>query len=1047
MLGQGSTKQLMWGVMPVVLVLLLSHEAVADPRPRRLPAYLRPMQEDAELTNVFFIDAARGWAVGDRGAIWHTSDGGEHWRLQSSGVACRLESIQFLDAENGWAAGGLFHPYTHTSRGVLLRSRDGGRSWAQDKGLMLPGLRRVKFFTGAIGWAFGETSALFPGAVFATENAARTWGPLAGVSSPGWPAGDFIDAHTGALADRSGNLAVVRRHGVQAARTPPLGLRRANRMKLIGPTAGWMVGDGGLVLTTTDLGASWQPPEGDVAAPAGVEFDWQALDVRGQRVWVAGSPGSKVLFSDDAGRTWQAFDTGQKLPIYGLSFVDNLHGWAVGALGTILSTDDGGRTWRRQRSGGTRSALLAIYSEPSHVPLEALARLSANDGYLAAVEVIHRSDIPSGEGEAQTSDERSRAALIDAGASAARAAWQFPLPPAETSSAEQMVDAWNRANDGKGVERLEANLVRQIRTWRPEIVLTHAASPHGDDRRAHVINQIVLQCVEQAADATRYPEQLAQMGLEPWQVRKVFGSLPPGNLGDVNLASEQLATRLGGSLADHVAGPRGLIADRYVTSSTNLGFRLYVDKLPQRAGEHDFFSGILLHPGGDARRMLTEFSTQGIDAMRRIAQKHRNMQAVIARSEQTDYDASRFLAQIGDLTTGLDESTAGNVVYQLAEHYRRAGHWPLAAETFGVLTERYPEHPLAEAALVWLVRYWSSGEAEWRVERSSKLKGRRTAASQLASQMSLVPPPGPLGQVLPTKGKPDERRAFAQGQVLTLDNTLEHDWPERAAALGKLLEQRSPATHAEPMVRFPLAAAHRKQGLGRQAERYYLETTRVRGKDAWWACAAGERWLNDPRDVPPKPVMRAGSGPKPRLDGRLDDEVWQHARRVELRRPGVEEQGDAGPRTSAMMAYDAEFLYVAVECHKAAGESYAASDGPRPRDPDLSDHDRVELLIDLDRDWATYDRFVVDHRGWAAEACWDDPTWNPPWFVAAGGDDDTWTAEAAIPFAELTGEPPRAKYVWAVGIQRVLPGGGLQSWTTPAAASVMPEGFGYLIFE
>ncbi|MGH7192258.1 MAG: hypothetical protein ACREJM_01850, partial [Candidatus Saccharimonadales bacterium] len=562
----------------------------------------------------------------------------------------------------------------------------------------------------------------------------------------------------------------------------------------------------------------------------------------------------------------------------------------------------------------------------------------------------------------------------------------------------------------------------------------------------HVINQIVLECVEQADDATCYPE-FAEMGLEPWRVRKVLGSLPAGQLGDVNLTTAQLASRLGCSLADHVAGPRGLIADRYQASANNLGFRRYVDKLPQRAGEHDFFSGIVLHPGGEGRRMLAEFSSQGVDVMRRIAQKHRNMQAVIARSEQNDFDASRFLAQIGDLTSGLDDATGGNVVYQLAERFRQAGRWPLAAETFGVIADRYPDHPLAEAALVWLVHYWSSGEAAWRVERTSRVNGQRAAAAQLAGNLSIVPPPGALGQVLPARGPSDVGRPVAQGHVLTLDNTIEHNWPERAAALGKVLEQRSPATYAEPTVRFALAAAHRKQGLTRQAERYYLETSRTRGKDAWWSCAAGERWLNDPRDLPPKPTMRAAGGPKPRLDGRLTDELWKHAQRVALHAQTADGVADGQPAASALVGYDSEFLYLAVECQKAPGEKYTHAKSPRTRDADLSAHDRVDFFLDLDRDWATYFRLSIDHRGWTADACWDDASWNPTWFVAAGGDDDHWTVEAAIPLSELTGEPPRSKYVWAVGIQRTLPGGGLQSWTTPAAAAVMPEGFGYLIFD
>ena len=105
------------------------------------------------------------------------------------------------------------------------------------------------------------------------------------------------------------------------------------------------------------------------------------------------------------------------------------------------------------------------------------------------------------------------------------------------------------------------------------------------------------------------------------------------------------------------------------------------------------------------------------------------------------------------------------------------------------------------------------------------------------------------------------------------------------------------------------------------------------------------------------------------------------------------------------------------------------------------------MLIDVDRDYTTYYRLVIDHRGWTNDSCWGDSTWDPKWFVAAKQDDGVWTVEAAIPLAELTGRPPQPRDIWAIGIQRVVPGAGFQSWTTPAAISVLPDGFGYLVFQ
>ncbi len=147
------------------------------------------------------------------------------------------------------------------------------------------------------------------------------------------------------------------------------------------------------------------------------------------------------------------------------------------------------------------------------------------------------------------------------------------------------------------------------------------------------------------------------------------------------------------------------------------------------------------------------------------------------------------------------------------------------------------------------------------------------------------------------------------------------------------------------------------------------------------------------------------------------------------------------------LAYDDEFLYIAAECRKAPGASYPEVEGPRPRDPDLASRDRVELYLDIDRDYATSWRLVVDHRGWTGEACWGDASWDPTWYVAAATGAEVWTIEAAIPLSELSRQRPGPGQAWAVGAQRIVPGAGFQSWTQPSAIEVVPQGFGLLVFE
>lgn len=275
--------------------------------------------QDAELTAVTFVDADRGWAVGDRGAIWHTDDGGRNWKLQRSGTACRLEAVQFLDGDNGLAVGGWTQPYTHTTHGVVLRTRDGGRSWQETPGLTLPGLRHVKLIDVRQGWAVGDPSTLFPSGVFRTDDGGRSWSPVPKGETLGWVTGDFRDAKSGAVAGLGGALAVANTGEIKPAKTPQAGPRFLQRLLLTGEVGGWLVGDGGLAMTTSDGGHKWTAPPTPLPAVAS-DLDFRALAVRGNRVWIAGAPGTCVLHSPDAGTTWLSFRTEQTAPLLGLWF-------------------------------------------------------------------------------------------------------------------------------------------------------------------------------------------------------------------------------------------------------------------------------------------------------------------------------------------------------------------------------------------------------------------------------------------------------------------------------------------------------------------------------------------------------------------------------------------------------------------------------------------------------------------------------------------------------------------------------------------------------
>jgi photosystem II stability/assembly factor-like uncharacterized protein len=968
------------------------------------PLTCEAFRSDAQLHDVAFVNLDCGWAVGDRGVIWATTDGGRHWQLQQSGVSCPLYSVSFLDPQTGWAAGGATQPFVHLGDGVLLATHDGGKTWSQNLKVQLPILRQVRFFDPRHGWAVGCSSAMYPSGVFTTETGGRNWQPYPAGTSPGWRAGSFFDTHTGIAVGPSSAMALVRHGELDRLPGTPFGLRSLNAVALVPPQYGWLVGDGALVAMTDDLGVNWHAPPGPLPPDLPPQYDFAALCVRGPKAWIAGTPGTRVFHSPDAGHTWIAWNTGQPLPISALQMVDDQHGWAVGALGSILATADGGQTWQRQRAGGARAAILAIFSEPAKVPLELLARLCGNEGYLGVVETVGRRDVEVTPRTAVPLADRFREAVLAVGGSGARIAWQFPLrQPGLGLSRAQVVTGWDLALDGHGLPALQAYLVRQIRLWRPEIIV--AEQPQAEaDPVAQLVGRAVAEAVPLAADPKAF---VALAGLEPWRVKKLFGVLPPGLHGAPDLPTAQLAPRLGRALVDVADVGRSLLTERVTPAPATIGFHQEDGVLGEDAGREDFFHGIAQPVGGETRRGVLDTPADSLDMLTKIAQRRRNMLAILDKSAQDPLLGRQLLAQTDEFARQLDPDGAAWILYHLAERYHASGQAELAAETYQAVAEQYPQHPLRRAALTWLIQYYASSEAAWRVR----------------------------GQ---------QRYRTAKGSTLAIDPARQEDRLARAAALGNLVEQSDPALFAEPRLRFPLAVAQRSQNGGKQAERFYTQCSHSANRDTWCACAQAECWLAERKGPAIKPVLHAvPASVRPHLDGRLDDPVWQQAPPAALRSV----QGDdAQWPAQIQVAFDAQFLYLAIVCRQAPQAKYEPA-APSARNADLSGQDRVDIFLDLDRSYVTAYRLTVDYHGWKSASCCGDATWNPGWYVAARMAEGSWTIEAAIPLEELTGHYPAAHDVWAIGVQRTVPGVGFQSWSTPASTEGIPEGFGLLMFE
>jgi photosystem II stability/assembly factor-like uncharacterized protein len=111
-----------------------------------------------------------------------------------------------------------------------------------------------------------------------------------------------------------------------------------NALSFISPQTGWIVGEYGLVLHTTNGGQTWNSQRYGRTLPQlfGVEF-------YDERTGLAIGQEGNLLKTMDGGKNWQEINTGTKKGLYGISLRGN-HGVIVGDW-VMLQTNNGGSDW------------------------------------------------------------------------------------------------------------------------------------------------------------------------------------------------------------------------------------------------------------------------------------------------------------------------------------------------------------------------------------------------------------------------------------------------------------------------------------------------------------------------------------------------------------------------------------------------------------------------------------------------------------------------------------------------------------------------------
>lgn len=222
-------------------------DALTDRIPAPPPSYSesRALREDASLRGVSFRNTAVGLAVGDRGTILRTDNGGTTWTLVESGVDCHLDDVIWLSDGRAVVVGGAYDRVTALSRGVVLISDEGGRRWDRTGDLELPRLRALRFRQGDRAlFAVGDWSSTSLSRVFESRDGGRNW---QSAHQPDRPARLPAESSSAEL-----------RAWTQATRAQTV-IRDACR---VGASHIFAVGDHGVILRSDDVGKSWKVTRG-----------------------------------------------------------------------------------------------------------------------------------------------------------------------------------------------------------------------------------------------------------------------------------------------------------------------------------------------------------------------------------------------------------------------------------------------------------------------------------------------------------------------------------------------------------------------------------------------------------------------------------------------------------------------------------------------------------------------------------------------------------------------------------------------------------------
>ncbi len=359
------------GVMLLLATLLIAIQTHAAPDYYAMPAL--PQQNPTHTPLTAITNAGtRLVAVGERGIIIYSDDGGQQWLQAAVPVSHALTAVSFANEEHGWAVG-------HS--GVILHSSDGGETWkAQFDGddVNKAWLKFTQKRVTALQQQLNATkpadedtqqvasdppqedpALLLEDAQYAVEDAQEA--VKTGPNDP-FLAVWFSDEKHGLAAGAYGMLYHTSNGGLKWQLQG--NIDNPDRYHYYSIAAGadgtvYLSGETGILYRSKDGDEQWQ------TLPTPYDGSLFGITVAAdQSVLTFGLRGN-IFRSEDKGDSWQAVPHDSDASLYGGTRLANNNIVLVGSAGAILESRDNGKTFKGEThfSRSTFSAVTASTSK------------------------------------------------------------------------------------------------------------------------------------------------------------------------------------------------------------------------------------------------------------------------------------------------------------------------------------------------------------------------------------------------------------------------------------------------------------------------------------------------------------------------------------------------------------------------------------------------------------------------------------------------------------------------------------------------------------